>query len=107
MQAEAIREPRRWAYMKLLHGKHVNPLHLMSMLQREQEKRQWELIRRMCKATGSVAVGARLLTRRQREKYAANRVREGNHTFYLFDRKYCPADIGIRIDLQSQEDVQL
>lgn len=102
-ERQVIREPKRWAYMKMLHGRHVNPLHLMKMMEREHKEQQSKLIHAICAATGHFAVSSVLLTKHKRTKYAGNRIREGNQSFYLFDRRYCPADIGTVIDLKSNQ----
>lgn len=98
-----VEDPQSWAFMRMLHGKHVNPLHLLTMMVRKQNRRQLELMRRMCQAMDKIAVSSAILTRRQREKYRENKFQEGKHVFYLFDNKYCPADIGLLVDLKSRE----
>lgn len=101
--AKARRKPEEWAYMKMLHGKHVNTLHLISMMRRHNLAERNRLIERMLEASGQIAISAQLLTRRQREKYTSCRLREGNRTYYLFNPRMCPADIGCRIDLTKGE----
>lgn len=98
-----IEDPQSWAFMRMMQGKHVNSLHLLTMMVKKQQRKQSELMLRMCKAAGQIAVSSAILTRRQRDKYRENKFQEGKHVYYLFDNKYIPADIGLLIDLRSGE----
>ncbi|HAS7789739.1 hypothetical protein [Paenibacillus lactis] len=96
-----LKNPTAWAYMKMLHGKPVNPLHLVSMYNNYHEQEQMNLIENMCAASNQIAVASAQLTRRQREKYAARKFKHGRRVFYLFSRRAIPADIGSTIELEE------
>lgn len=96
-----VKNPTAWAYMKMLHGKPVNPLHLVSMYNNYHEQQQRELIENMCAASNQIAVASAQLTRRQREKYAGNKFKSGRRVFYMFPNRRCPADVGASIQLQE------
>lgn len=97
--------PSNWAYKKMLHGKPVNTLHLISMYNRRVEEEKMSLIENMCTASKQIAVSSTILSRRQRDKYSANRIANGRHTFYMFPAMMCPADIGCVVDIRSGKKV--
>lgn len=96
-----VKRPEQWAYTKMLHGRHINTLHLVSMFKRQHEADKRKLIEDMCKLTGKVAIHGRLLTKRQRLKYGANRLQDGRTIYYVFERDLCPADVGVMVDLRA------
>lgn len=106
MSSEArVQDPASWAYRKMLHGKPVNTVHLISMFTRKVEEEKRSLIENMCAASNQIAVSAAILSRRQRDKYSARRIVNGRHTYYLFPAMMCPADIGCVVDIKSGKKV--
>lgn len=93
--------PEQWAYTKMLHGKHINALHLVSMFKKHHQQEKFNLLMQVCGISGKIAIAARHMTKRQRLKYGANRLQDGRRTFYLFDRHMCPADVGVLVDLKE------
>lgn len=102
MSARLVKQrPEQWAYVKMLHGKHVNALHLVTMFKRQHQLDKMQLLERLCQLTGKVAIHSGQLTKRQRMKYGDNRLQDGRTFYYLFDRDRCPADVGALVDLKQ------
>ena len=104
-ETKKTQNPSNWAYKKMLHGKPVNTLHLISMYNRRMEEEKLTLIESMCAASNQIAVSSSILTRRQRDKYSGNRIANGRNTFYMFPSMMCPADIGCMVDIRSGKKV--
>lgn len=88
-----VKNVKEWAYMQMLHGKQVNPLHLISMFDREQKQRSEKLFSDLLKVSQQIAVDSKLLTKHKKTKYKERRIQIGLHSYYLFHRHYIPADI--------------
>ena len=103
MSSSAVRKrknPQEWAYTKLLHGKHINPLHLNKMFRNYYEEEKQRMIEDMLRASGQIAVSSAILTRRMREKYEERRFKQGRNVYYLFPNQYIPADVGALLQIK-------
>lgn len=93
MSKAEVKSVKEWAYMCMLTGKEVNPLVLISMFDREQKRKSKQLFENLLKVSDQIAISSRLLTKHKRTKYRDKMLRLGMDSYYLFHRRYIPADI--------------
>lgn len=94
MSARAeIKDVKQWAYMRMLSGKEVNTLHLITMFDREQKRRSEQLFSNLLHVSQQIAVSSAIMTKHKRTKYRDKMMRVGLKSYYLFHRHYVPADI--------------
>lgn len=104
MQAERAERrinPHNWAYRQHFFGRTINPKKYNMLVKQYVEQQAFEFIENQCRVTQHIAVSSSLLTRRQREKYAARRVPSGRRTFYLFPIDSIPMDVFCGVNPQE------
>lgn len=98
-EATAPIDPVQFAYSRYMQGREIDQIKYARMVKRFVLHRETTIISQICEKLGVIAVSSRVLTRRQRIKYADSRFTAGRSTFYLFQAGYVPADVGAKIDM--------
>jgi len=106
MESIKIKNVEQWAYMRLHTGKQINTLHLIRMFSRERKDKEIKLFMNLLKVSEQIAVSSTAMTKHKRTKYSIKIIRIGRMSFYLFDRRYIPADIYTIIE-PLQDDVYI
>lgn len=96
-------DPIQFAYNAYMRGQEVHTVRLAGMVKTFVNHRELHILGQLCKKFGHIAVASRRLTKRQRLKYAGNRIEAGRTVFYLFPGQFLPADVGAEI--QKEDDV--
>lgn len=95
-------DPVQYAYKAHLMGQNIQSLRMAGMVKTYVQHREMSIIGQMCEKLNHIAIASRRLTRRQRIKYAAQRISAGRSVYYVFPR-FLPADVGAAI--KTEKDV--
>lgn len=100
MWGDRAQHPTAYIFKQAFTGREIDPLRLSVLTRRYIEAAQNDFVTQLCSIFGHVAVSARYLTRRQREKYRENRIQAGGKVYYVFAADRVPADVGAAVEME-------